>query len=58
MTTPDRVAFESPRGEIVSGRVVDHELRASTSATQTLLTVDVEGVGPNIRVLESETATP
>jgi hypothetical protein len=54
--TPDRVAFESPRGRIVSGSVVDHEVRASTASTTTLLTVDVDGT--RFRVPESAVATP
>lgn len=52
---PDRVAFESPQGRVVSGPVVDSEVRASTESTMTLLTVDVDGT--RLRVPERETTT-
>lgn len=55
-TTPDRVAFETGRGTIVSGTVVDEEFQASTRQTETILTVEVNG--HRFRVRESETTTP
>ena len=54
MSIPSRVAFESPfSGDVVSGTVVDHELRASAVSVTRLLTVNVDGT--RLRVPQSET---
>ena len=54
MTIPSRVAFESPfSGDVVSGTVVDHEIRASAVSVMTLLTVDIDGT--RLRVPRSKT---
>lgn len=54
MSIPNRVAFESPfSGDVVSGTVVDHELRASAVSVTTLLTVNVDGT--RLRVPRSKT---
>ena len=54
--SPNRVAIETPRGDIRAGPVVDRELDARADGTELLLTVEIDGA--RLRVPECETTPP
>lgn len=55
-TTPNRVAIETPRGDIRAGPVVDRELDARANGTELLLTVEIDGI--RLRVPERDATPP